>query len=359
MKIKEILYKIDEIAPFALAEGYDNTGLLVGDENAEVAGVLLALDCTPEVIRRAEESGANLIVTHHPVLFDPVKRLPANSLIYRLAAAGIAVISAHTNLDIAPGGVNDCLAEKLGLGNIRGLSAVSRRAFQKISVFVPESHAAQVREAMAAAGAGRLGSYSGCAAMTGVTGTFLPGPGAHPTLGQVGRQETVPEIKVEMICSAADAERAVEAMKRVHPYEMPAYDIFEDTAVFDTFFIGRIGELAAPLEPAAFAAFVKEALDAPSVRYVEGNRPVKRVALCSGSGGEYLCDSLAAGADAFVTAEVKHHVFLEAERQEITLLDAGHFSTEDVVVEPLRSMLSSAFPGIPVYVAHHSAIRGL
>lgn len=236
--IREIYQYMNEIAPFATAMDFDNAGFLVGDEGAEVTAALVTLDITAQSVAQAQKLGAQLIVSHHPVIFNPMKRLMSDSVPYLLAKAGVGAICAHTNLDMAQGGVNDCLAGALGLSQREGVA------------------------------------YAG-----------------------------------ETPCCI-------------------------------------MGALAQPMEPEAFAGFVKKRLSCFGVRYLAGNRPVKTVALCSGAGGEFLFDAMEKGADAFVTGEVKHHEILAAKQAGLTLVDGGHFKTEDVAMEPLRQRLSKAFPQI-------------
>lgn len=233
--IGHIFEYLDKIAPFSTAMEFDNAGFLVGDQNAEVKKVLVTLDITRETVKQARQWGAQLIVSHHPVIFHPMKRLYSDSVPYLLAEAGIGAICAHTNLDMAPGGVNDCLADALELSDRQGIA------------------------------------YSG-----------------------------------ETPCCI-------------------------------------MGVLKKPMGPRTFAAFVKEKLSCRGIRFVEGNRPVEKVALCSGAGGEFVFDALKNGADAFVTGEIKHHEILAAGQEKLTLVDAGHFKTEIVAMEPLRKKLSSAF----------------
>lgn len=234
--IYEIYEYINGIAPFATAMDFDNAGFLIGDGEAEVTKALVTLDITPQSVRQAQEGGAQLIVSHHPVIFHPLKRLMSGSVPYLLASAGIGAICAHTNLDMAQGGVNDCLADALGLSHREGVAFCGQ----------------------------------------------LP-------------------------CCI-------------------------------------MGDLTCTMEPRAFAAFVKEKLSCLGVRYVAGTRPVRTVALCSGAGGEFLFDAVEKGADAFVTGEVKHHEILAAKEAGITLVDGGHFKTEDIAMEPLCQRLSRAFP---------------
>ena len=349
--VGDVYRLIDQFAPFSLAEDWDNPGLLVGSPDLTVTKALLAMDVTPAVIEEAAKTGAELIVTHHPVIFSPIKRVEAGSIVYNLIRNGISVISAHTNLDIAEGGVNDCLAECLGLCNIKGLEESSEESFYKIMTFVPKEQAEQVYQALCYAGAGALGNYDGCAYFTEGTGCFQPKDGANPFIGEIGRTERVDEIRLEMILPEGKKDAVITALKEAHPYETPAFDLFKDDAIQKRQYMGRIGELSKPMQPEEFAEMVKEKLGIGGIRYTPVDHPIKRVAVLGGAGADYIFQAKNMGADAFVTADTKHHLLLEANRIGIMLLDAGHFSTETVVMEPLCKRLQAALPHIAFAVA--------
>lgn len=252
--VTHIYDAIDRLAPFWLTMDFDNTGILVGDRNREVSCALLALDCTPAVVEQARQLGAQLIITHHPVIFHPLKRVNEDAVVYQLIRSDIAVISAHTNLDIAQGGVNDALASAIGLRDCRGLELLNEQ-----------------------------------------TGAWL----------------------------------------------------------------GRIGTLPEPLSPEAFAAHVKACLNAASVKFSAAPRVIRTVALCSGSGADCLDAAISAGADALLTSEVKQHEYLAAAAAGISIFDAGHFDTEDIVIEPLRDYLAKEIPDVHFFTTHRSAIQAI
>lgn len=252
--VTHIYDAIDRLAPFWLTMDFDNTGILVGDRNREVSCALLALDCTPAVVEQARQLGAQLIVTHHPVIFHPLKRVNEDAVVYLLIRSDIAVISAHTNLDIAQGGVNDALASAIGLRDCRGLELLNEQ-----------------------------------------TGAWL----------------------------------------------------------------GRIGTLPEPLSPEAFAAHIKACLNAASVKFAAAPRAIRTVALCSGSGADCLDAAISAGADALLTSEVKQHEYLAAAAAGISIFDAGHFDTEDIVIEPLRDYLAKEIPDVHFFTTHRSAIQAI
>lgn len=346
--VRDVEQFLDKMAPFASALDFDNVGLLVGSGEQTAERTLVALDITPPVVEEAERLGAGLVVSHHPVIFRPIKRLDADDVPYRLARAGIAALCAHTNLDMAPGGVNDTLAKELGLRNTRCLSAEATQPFWKVAVFVPESDARAVSDAMTAAGAGRLNRYRDCTFSTQGVGTFLPMEGAHPAVGSPGERTEVSECRVEMLCSPDCLSDVLRAMRRAHPYEEPAFDVLPNHAVEKTFPGALAGEMDQPMEPQRFARHVKERLHCEGVRWIKGDRPVRTVGLCGGAGGDQIFDAIDQGLDAYVTGEIKHHELLAAAHAGITVVDAGHFRTEQVVVPRLVEVLRERFPGMTV-----------
>lgn len=346
----DVLAVLNGIAPFDLAEDWDNAGLLIGGRGDPATRILLALDVGDKVAEEAAEWKADLIVTHHPAIFRPIKRVDSGDIVYQLIKQGIGVISAHTNLDAAEGGVNDCLASCLKLTNIRLLDPQDRKRHCKIVAYVPEASSEAVYNAMTEAGAGSLGGYKGCAFSQAGEGRFLPLPGSRPAVGQIGELERVREIRLEMLVEKSLLPSVLDAMKRAHPYEVPAYDVFEELAV-EPVALGRLGELEQALEPEGFAAYVKERLGVGGLAYAPGSRPVKRVAVFGGAGSDSMYGAAAAGVDALVTSEVKHHQWLDAARLGITLLDGSHYATERVVLEPLGESLRKALPGAEIRVS--------
>ncbi|MBQ8599308.1 MAG: Nif3-like dinuclear metal center hexameric protein, partial [Oscillospiraceae bacterium] len=275
--------------------------------------------------------------------------------VWKLIRNNISVISAHTNLDIAQGGVNDCLAQKLGLSSLRGLTVTNSEPYEKVVAFVPETHYEAVHKAMTAAGAGTDGNYSGCAFFTHGEGTFLPLEGANPYLGTIGQYEKVKEVRVEMFCEKSKTAAVVAAMKAAHPYEVPAYDIFEDSGIVHRETLGRVGELSQAVSAGELARQVKSALGG-AVRYADGGKKVQTVAVCGGAGDSELESALACGADALVTGEAAHHIFIEAAHRGITLIEAGHFHTEAVVLDSVKERLANQFPEIIFTVWQESPV---
>ena len=341
--IGEIYQAIDTFAPFDTQMDFDNSGLLIGASSDPVTGVLVALDVTSAVVEEAREKGCNLIVSHHPVIFHPLKRIASDDMVYKLIANSIGVISAHTNFDVAPFGVNTALADAMGVQNPRPLKPYRPEHVYKLVVFVPRDNANALMAAMADAGAGEMGNYRECAFYSEGTGQFRPLSGANPAVGSIGNLETVEETRLEVLCTKENLPAVVASMKRAHPYEQPAYDILENHAVQAALAEGLVGELEQPIEPKTLVEKVKSVLRCERVKFLCGNRPVVTLALCGGAGSNLLFDA-AGQADAFLTAEVKHHEWLAAKEMGLTLIDGGHFPTENLAMEPLKQRLSQAFP---------------
>ncbi|HEX2937634.1 MAG TPA: Nif3-like dinuclear metal center hexameric protein [Ruminiclostridium sp.] len=353
--VSDIYNYLCEIAPLRLAEDYDNPGLLVGEPDSSVKKALLSLDITSETAKEAETGGAQLIISHHPVIFKPVRKVVSSgpaSVVWNLAKRSISAVCMHTNLDTANGGVNDVLAQILDLSDIKILSDDIIINFKKVSVFVPDSHAEKVRLAMARAGAGKLGQYDGCAFETEGKGYFRPLQGAKPYIGESGKPEKVNETRIEAICAPQILNNVISEMLKAHPYEVPAYDIFEDEAVCEKYGIGRIGTLKQELPLREFATRVKKKLDTCCVKVTDAGKIAKTIALCSGAVDEEIIMKAAkAGADTIVTGEMKHNLYYTALNYNINVVEAGHFATETVILPSLKQRLENKFPGVIFEIA--------
>ena len=345
MHITDIIGLFEEWAPTWTAWEKDNVGLQVGDANRRVSKILVSLDVTKEVVSEAMTKKADLIVTHHPLLFRPPSAITRNDavgdLVLKLAEHKIALFSAHTNLDFAKGGVSYSLAELLGLVDIRFLSQ-QKKMLAKIIVFVPEEHAAPVLEAMTNAGAGIIGEYSACAFQTKGKGSFRGSSTTHPFLGKRETLERIDEIRLEMVAPRALVPAVVKAMKAVHPYEEIAYDVILVENPNPNFGMGALGRLPKPLPLGTFLKHIKHALGSRAVRFTgDLAQNIQTVAVCGGSGSDLLPEALASGADVFVTADIRYHTFHMAVGS-IALVDAGHFETEQIIVQPIANRLRAA-----------------
>lgn len=341
--IRQIYNFLDSIAPFNTAMDFDNCGLLVGDFDIKVDKVLLSLDISLDVIEEARSLGANLIISHHPVIFKPLKKLCSNSVPYILAKYGISAICAHTNLDMAPEGVSVCLAKSLLLKNIKPLSIYKEIPYNKIVVFVPDEYENRVCNAMFSAGAGKLGAYSECSFLSSGIGRFLPENNASPFLGKQGRHESANEMKIEVLCPPEKTKEVVRKVKEAHPYEEPVIDIFNTFSINKELVCGAIGKIDQPMDSEMFASYVKKRLGCKGVRYTNPGKKISTVSVCPGAGGDFLKDAIRMGSDAFVTGEIKHNLILKANECGICVVDAGHFKTEDMAMDHLKSLLSNEY----------------
>ena len=344
-KLSDLVGIINKIAPAGLAEDWDNVGLQVGDPAMEIERVLVALDPVAVAVEEAISGSCQLLLTHHPLIFKPLKRISTGDetgrLLHRSIRSGLAIVSAHTNYDAVAGGINDLLVDALELTAGRPLKVMQRDELVKLAVYLPETHRDELLAALLPH-AVQQGGYADCSFRVEGTGTFRPLAGARPFIGQVGSLASVAEIRLEILLRRAGLAAALKVLHKVHPYEVPAYDIVpllnEGTAVG----IGRVGELPEPMVLADFAVRVKERLGAGAVRLAGAiDRPVTRVALCGGSGAFLLRDAVREGADVLVTGDVKYHDAREAEALGIALVDAGHFATERLMVEGLARQLEA------------------
>lgn len=332
--IAQFTTAFEAIAPPSIAWKGDNIGLLIGRPETAVTNILVALDLTEKVIAEAVKKRVNLIVTHHPVLFHPLKSITpstqAGAMALSLIERNIAVYAAHTNLDSVKWGVNFSLAGSLGLRNVRILSPIEG-SLSSVTVFVPGTHADAVAEAMHAAGAGMFEKYDTCSFRSEGIGTFRGGNGADPYIGSIGTVERVPEVRLEMLAEQWKLRGIIAAMLKAHPYEEVAYNVSPLSNRNREYGLGAIGDLPKGMGRRSFLTMVKRQLRATAVRYTGPDRTIRRVAVCGGSGSEFIREALAQGADAMVTADCKYHTFQEFEHS-LLLVDAGHYETEAVVL---------------------------
>lgn len=347
VRLNEVLGLVNGLYPPSLAEEWDNVGLQVGDSSAPVEKVLICLDAEEAAIAKAQECGAQLVISHHPLIHRPLKRLTPTDetgrALFRAIRNDIAVVSAHTNLDRASDGLNDWLAERIGLENIAPLERLSGGELVKLVVYVPAGHEASVMDALFAAGAGRIGAYDRCSFRTFGTGSFRPGEGTDPFIGREGDTEEVEEFRLETILPQSLTGKVVTKMLKAHPYEEVAYDLIPLINARQDIGLGRIGRLANPLATEEFAALVKERLGVSTLRLagtVQG--PISKVAVCGGSGISLFSEAQRQGADCLVTGDVKYHDAQRARSEGLLLIDAGHFGTEQLMVAGLAERLRKA-----------------
>ncbi len=342
MIVRDIQHILESWAPKELAWERDNAGLQIGSEQQRIRKILVALDVTDEVVNEARQKKIDLLISHHPLIFSPLKFIRSNDRVGRLTLAlarnNISLYSAHTNLDFTTSGVSSALAERLELQNIKVLLQ-QNNVYKKIVVFVPSEFAEKIMSAMAKAGAGKVGNYDTCSFQTNGTGTFRGLPGTKPFIGKSGSLETTPEVRLETIAQSWKINNVIKAMKAAHPYEEAAYDLYDLANVSNEFGAGIIGELKKSMSLKSFLSYVQRKLHVKGLRYTTGSRPnIRRVAVCGGSGSDLLQHAIREQTDAFVTADVKYHSFQQAE-DAIALIDAGHYETEVPIIEKIVDYL--------------------
>ena len=382
MQVRDVIAVIDRLAPFALAESWDHVGLQVGSPGDELkapgpgaslpAGsssgpeggapvVLVALEVDDAVLDEARRLGAAVVVVHHPLIFDPLERLSddtcAGRLALRAAREGVAVIAAHTSLDKARGGMADVVAELLGLEAVQPLQPAAADMLKLVG-FVPEDDADLVRKALFATGAGVIGEYEHCSWSVGGQGTFFGREGTAPVAGTVGRDETVDELRLEVVFPRRLRRRVTGAYVAAHPYEEPAFDIVPLENEVASLGLGRLGQLPASVRLEALADEVAAVLRLPSVRYSgDGSREVRRVAVLPGSGAEAIACGVAQVADVLVTGDVKYHEARAAQAQGLALIDAPHGLTEqEGMLRWAESLRDGLGPGATVETFRDSEV---
>jgi len=353
MKIKEITTYLESIAPLSLQEDYDNSGLIVGEPDAEVKAALISLDCTEEVIDEAISSGCNLVISHHPIVFKGLKKFNKKNYVERAVMKAIkhdiALYAIHTNLDHIEGGVNAKICEKLNLQHIQVLSP-KKNILKKLVTFVPLCHVERVRTAILEAGAGHIGNYSDCSFNISGTGTFKAGDQANPFVGNINELHQEEEVRIETIYPEYLERKVLVALLEAHPYEEVAYDLYPLSNSFYQAGAGMIGTLETPMEELEFLQLTKSALRAKVIRHTAlRGKQVRRVAVCGGSGSFLLPAAIAAGADVFVTADFKYHEFFDAEGK-IVISDLGHFESEQFTQELLFDVIKKKFPNFAIHL---------
>ena len=354
MKISGISNALEEVAPINLQESYDNSGLLIGSYNQEINKALITLDVNEGVIDEAIRENCELIIAHHPLIFKGIKKLTGSNLTERLIVKAIkndiAIYAIHTNLDNVSQGVNKKLAEKLNLHNLKILQQ-GKSELKKLVTFCPVEHLKKVRTAMFEAGAGHIGNYSDCSFNTSGTGSFKAMDGSNPFVGEHGKIHLEEEIKIETIVADYRISAVVKAMVKAHPYEEAAYDIYPLNNVNPLTGAGMIGTLNKGEDAAVFLEKVKQTLGTPYIRHnFLIHRKVKKVAICGGSGSFLIDAAYRAGADIFITGDIKYHDFFEY-KGEMTIADAGHFETEQFTKDLLYDILKQKFPNFALQIS--------
>lgn len=354
MTVSQIVDTIEQLAPRAYQESYDNAGLNVGDLSQEVTAVLLCLDVTEEIVKEAIQRKANLIVSHHPVIFGGLKQVVGRTEQQRIVSLAIkhdiALYAAHTNLDSVRGGLNDKMCDKLGLIQ-RSILQPQKGKLVKITTFVPKLYVESVRSAMFNAGAGSIGEYDSCSFNASGTGTFKAGKNANPFVGKIGELHQEEEVKIEVVAHESIINKVVNAMTKVHPYEEVAYDLYPLLNAHPSVGLGMVGTLPKPMEQKEFLSMVKKAFKADFIKHTYSNKQiVSKVAVCSGSGAGFIGLATASNADAYISADFKYHD-LQGAPDELLTVDVGHYESESPVVEIFYDVLTKKFPNFAVHLA--------
>lgn len=346
-KLFDIIRVMERLAPLALSEEWDNSGLQVGHKQWPVKTICIALDPTTEVIDHVCKRNINLLITHHPLIFKPLKSIdfgtPLGSIILKSAKNRLSIFSAHTNLDSVKNGINDILSEKIGLNNIYTLGKPVSPDIFKLVVYVSEEHKKDILDALFETSAGTIGSYSNCSFSTMGNGTFKSGVNSQPAIGRKDGISHVDEVRVETVVNKKDLKSVVETLKKSHPYETMAYDVYPLLTLDNKEGIGRVGELNSSVKLRELAKMVKQRLNIQSVK-IAGNPEliVQRVAVCSGSGSGLMKDFFSSGAQVYISGDFRYHDARAVEEAGCGLIDIGHFESEHLALEMFANHLQDA-----------------
>lgn len=351
MKIKEIAQFLESIAPLSLQENYDNAGLIVGNMESECSGIITSLDVTEEVVKEAMAKKCNLVVGHHPIIFKGLKKINGKNYVERTIIAAIkndiAIYAIHTNLDNVLEGVNHKIAEKLKLQNCKVLLPKDG-TLEKLVTFAPVKNAEKIRSALFDAGAGSIGNYDQCSYNVEGSGTFRALEGSDPFVGEIGKRHQENEIRIEVVFPATQEQKIVKALKESHPYEEVAYYLQPLKNTQDNVGSGLIGELPVPIAENELLTILKSAFHLQVIRHTPFlDKPVHKIAVCGGSGFFLLSTAIAAGAQVYITGDIKYHEFFDADER-LLLADIGHYESEQFTIELLTEFLQKKFTNFAV-----------
>ncbi len=346
MKLKELIATLEAWAPSSYQESYDNSGLIVGDKNVEVNGCIICLDSTEEVIDEAIDTGVNLVIAHHPIVFKGLKRFNGSNYVERAVIKAIKndinIYAIHTNLDNVRSGVNAKISDLLGLQNQKVLLP-KPNLLSKLVFYCPSENATSVKAAIFKAGGGKIGNYEECSFSSSGKGTFKPNSHANPARGETNKLEELEELRIEVLVNNQDVFRVTDAMKNAHPYEEVAHEIYAISNSNQDVGSGMVGDLAEPKKMIEFLNGVKKTFDAGCIKYTEFSGDIQKVAVCGGSGGFLLGAAKRSGAQVFFTSDYKYHEFFDAEN-EISIIDIGHYESEQFTLDLIKDFLIDKFP---------------
>jgi len=351
MKINQIITALESTAPLAYQEDYDNSGLLTGSTEMDCNGILCTLDATEEVIKEAIQKGCNLVVAHHPILFKGITKINGKNYVEKALILAIkndiAIYAIHTNLDNILGGVNQAIAQKLGLVNTKILLPTLKKLV-KLVTFTPKEYTNSILEALFEAGAGNIGNYTEASFCTEGEGTFKGSENSNPTIGERGRLKTLKEQRIEVILPYYLQEKVVAALKKAHQYEEVAYDLIPLNNENQSVGSGMIGELNTEMSENDFLNLIKATFNLKVVKHTQLlNKKIKKIAICGGAGSFLIPTAKAAKADFFVSSDIKYHEFFDAENQ-IVIADIGHWESEQYTTDLVFALLTTKFPNFAV-----------
>ncbi len=354
MKLSEVISVIESFAPLAYQDSYDNAGLIAGDTSREIKKALITVDITEEVIDEAVNAGAGLIISHHPVIFNEVRKITgstsAERILIRAIKNDLAIYSAHTNLDNIKEGVNLKICLKLGLSNPRILKPLTGE-LRKLVTFVPSDHADNVRSALFSSGAGKIGEYEQCSYNLEGMGTFKGSEYTSPYTGQKGKLHFEKEVRIETIFPKVLESKVISALINAHPYEEVAYDIYPLDNPYDKAGMGMIGELQEEMDELSFFRKIKSVFNTKVIKHSKlRNKKIRKVAVCGGSGSKLIKDAIKARADIFITGDIKYHQFFEAS-DKIVIADIGHYESEQFTKEIFYELLKKKLPKFALHLS--------
>ncbi|GAA0602284.1 Nif3-like dinuclear metal center hexameric protein [Virgibacillus siamensis] len=347
IKSSEIFDVMETWAPGFLAYNWDNVGLQTGSYHKQVEKVMITLDVLESVVDEAIDQEVDLIIAHHPLLFKSLKKLDMDDtkgrILQKLIQHDISVYAAHTNLDAAEGGVNDMLCDSLGIEDRQTLLPEYTEKLVKVTVYVPNTHADEVRNAISESGAGHIGNYSHCTFQTSGQGTFMPLEGTNPYIGTANELEFVDEVKIESIVPQPKLAPVLNAITTSHPYEEPAYDIYPMENKGITLGVGRIGKLKTDVSLKSFGEHVKKMLDIKNLRITgDLSKKIKSVAILAGSGEKYWENALEMGADVYITGDMTFHAAQDAWQAGLSVIDPGHYA-EKIMKHATKEFLERTY----------------
>ena len=351
MRLKDVIEVLERIAPTKNAEAWDNVGLLAGDPAQEISRGLLTIDYTAAISQERQKLACELVIAYHPPIFQAIKRLTAGSLVFDAIRQGVAIYSPHTALDVAEGGTNDVLCDAMGVSRRAPLKLAETKGSQyKLVTFVPEQSLEAVSQALFDAGAGRIGKYSACSFRSPGTGTFFGEEGTNPAVGQSGKLEQAPEIRLETVVPIARISQVIDALRKSHPYEEPAFDLNQLAATPEGVGIGRVGEFDQPVERAEIFDRIKRTLGLGHLLIAgPSSGKVQRVAACAGACGELLNDALSQKAELYLTGEMRHHDAIKAAEAGMTVVCTLHSNSERATLRRLKQRLEELLPAGPAW----------